>query len=175
MRKRGQSLVELGAGLLVIIPMILVILDLAVLVIAVQTNDNACREAARIAASGDPNSAQIRAQSVINRANTTSHGIVSNFRLISVDLSPANMASQVAALQPYGGTITGTVTVTTDVDVRPFVVQWVYSGGQPLTFRSRQSFPFTYVVPNTATATPPGGIPPGGTPPGVPPGNVQVP
>jgi Flp pilus assembly protein TadG len=151
MRQRGQSLVELGAGLLVIIPMILVILDMAVLVIAVQTNDNACREAARIAASGDPSSATIRAESVVARANTTAHGIVSNFRLVKVDLAPPGVVGQVAALQPYGGTITGTVTVSTEVDVRPFVVQWVYSGGAPLTFLSRQSFPFTYVVPNTAT------------------------
>lgn len=150
-RLSGQSLVELGAGLLVIVPMILVILDLAMLVIAVQTNDNACREAARIAASGDPASAQLRAQSVIARQNRTSGGMVSNFRIVAVDLVPPDVTQQVAALTPYGGTITGTVTVSTDVDIRPFVVQWVYSGGAPLTFRSRQSFPFTYVVPNTAT------------------------
>jgi Flp pilus assembly protein TadG len=151
MRRKGQSMIELGAGLLILIPIVLAIFDLAVLVIAVQVNDNACREAARIAASGDPASASIRAASVIARANSTSSGMVSNFRMVGVDLLPVDVATQVTALQPYGGTITGTVTVTTDVDVKPFIVQWVYSGGRPLTFRSRQSFPFTYVVPNTAT------------------------
>ena len=151
MRRKGQSIIELGAGLLVLIPIVLSIFDLAILVIAVQVNDTACREAARIAASGDPGSASTRANSVIARANSTSSGMVSNFRIISVDLVPPDVANQVAALQPYGGTITGTVTVTTDVDVKPFIVQWVYSGGKPLTFRSKQSFPFTYVVPNTAT------------------------
>lgn len=150
MKKRGQSLVELGAGMVVIIPIILIIFDLSVLVIAVQNNDNACREAARIAASGDPSSAQVRAEAVVTRANAAAGGLVSNLRLVSVVLTPANVATQVAALQPYGGTITGTVSVCTDLDVRPFIVQWIYAGGKPITVRSSQSFPFTYVVPNTA-------------------------
>jgi len=92
----------------------------------------------------------LRAQSVIARANSTSGGMVSDFQIVSVELTPPDAANQVLALQPYGGTINGTVTITSSVKVRPFVVQWVYSGGEPLTFRSRQSFPFTYVVPNTA-------------------------
>lgn len=142
---------ELGAGLMVLIPIFLVVFDVAILVAGVQLNDNTCREAARIAASGDPSSALLRAQSVIAKAQQNTNGMVTNLRLIAVDLFPTNVAAQVAALQPYGGTIAGTVTISTDIDIHPFVVQWAYSSGKPLTFRSRQSFPFTYVVPNTTT------------------------
>ena len=41
--------------------------------------------------------------------------------------------------------------VETTVEIRPFIVPQVYSGGAPLTFRASQTFPFTYLVPNEAT------------------------
>jgi hypothetical protein len=151
MRKRGQSLIELGMGLMIFIPIVLLLIDLAFLVIATQTNSNTCREAARIAASGDPASARQRVMSVLERANKTNGGMLDNFRMTALDISPSDIASQIIALKPYGGTISGTVTVSCDVDVHPFIVQWAYSGGKPITFRATQSFPFTYVVPNTAT------------------------
>ena len=44
----------------------------------------------------------------------------------------------------------GTVTVVTRVDIHPFVVHYAYSGGAPITFQATQTYPFTYVVPNTA-------------------------
>jgi hypothetical protein len=151
-RKRGQSIIELAVGLMALIPIVLVVFDLAVIVIGVQINDSTCREAARVAASGNPVDANARAAAVVARANQRATGMLSNFVLVSV----TNTADMAALTDPnsninkYGGPVQGTVTVQTEVDIKPFVVQYAYNGKSPLKFRSQQSFPFTYVVPNTA-------------------------
>ena len=151
-RARGQSLMELAVGLAVLIPVILVIFDLAMIVLAVQTNDALCREAARAAASGDPNTMNQRATAVIKQQNLKSKGMASNYQLIS--LTSTASASYLASLGQYGGPVNGNVTAQTQVDVKPFVVQYAYGGQSPLQFKSSQTFPFTYVFPNTSTATP---------------------
>jgi len=152
-KRKGQSIIELAVGLIALIPIVLVIFDLAVIVIAVQINDSTCREAARVAASGKPGDQNSRAQAVVNRANAKSTGMLSNFKLVGTPASTVTQANA-DALAPYGGSLNGTVTVTTQVDVKPFVVQVVYNGTSPLTFRSQQTFPITYVVPNTSVGVP---------------------
>jgi len=169
-KKRGQSIVELCVGLTVLVPIVLLVFDLAVIVMAVQINDSTCREAARVAASGNlgdlgpPKNLPLsgsdiykRAEAVVKRANTQSAGILSNFRLLSVTTSPAesSIAATINALGTTGGPVTGTVTVITTVEVRPFLVKYAYSGGAPLVFQSGQSFPFTFVVPNMSKLAPP--------------------
>jgi hypothetical protein len=149
-RRRGQSIVELAVGLMALIPIVLVVFDLAVIVIGVQINDSTCREAARVAASGDPKDAQDRAGAVVARANQRAAGMLSNFVLKTVT---TNVTSDLTQLAKYGGPVQGTILIETEVDIKPFVVQFAYSGHSPLTFRSRQSFPFTYVFPNTSTST----------------------
>ncbi|HEY9711973.1 MAG TPA: hypothetical protein V6C72_00810 [Chroococcales cyanobacterium] len=153
---RGQSIVELCVGIIVLIPIVLVVFDLAVIVIGVQINDSTCREAARIAASGQPTAvdANQRAQAVIDRANNRSKGMLSNFKLVSVTLNNINGA-QLAQAQQYGGAVSGTVTVQTQVQIRPFVVSYVYNGSGPMVFGAKQTFPFTYVYQNTAAAAAP--------------------
>ena len=155
LRNRGQSLVELVVGIAVLIPIMLVIFDLAVIVIAVQMNDSTCREAARVAASGSPSDVQQRALAIVSRANVRASAMMSNFTLVSYsNTAPTNYMSTIGQ---FGGPINGTVTIQTQVDVKPFIVQWAYAGVSPLKFRSQQTFPFTYVMPNTTgtTTTPP--------------------
>jgi hypothetical protein len=147
-KRRGQSLVELVCGLLVLIPIILVLFDLAVIVLGVQLNDSTCREAARVASLGDPLTASTRAQAVIDRANASGSSMLSNFKLVKCVSTVT--AADIAALGAFGGPISGSVTVDTEVDIRPFVVAVVWNGGAPLTFRSEQTFPFTFVVPNSS-------------------------
>ena len=147
-RRQGQSLIELVCGMLVLIPIILVLFDLAVIVLGVQLNDSTCREAARVAALGDPTSCSTRAQAVVDRANNSGSSMLSNYKL--KQCTSTVTAADITAMSPFGGPISGTVTVDTEVDIKPFIVAIVYSGGQPLKFRSQQTFPFTFVVPNTA-------------------------
>lgn len=153
-------------GLMVLVPIVLLVFDLAVIVMAVQINDSTCREAARVAASGDLGSLKTnslaasdmhkRADAVVKRANTQSAGLLSNFVLFNVSTNPdeASIRNTITSLGNTGGPVTGTISVTTTVEVRPFLVKYAYNGGAPLVFQSRQSFPFTYVVPNMSTLTP---------------------
>ena len=144
-RSKGSSFVELAIGLMALIPIVLVVIDLCVIVIAVQVNDSTCREAARVAASGNPVDAQTRALAIIDRTNSRQSGMFSDFTLISLvsSVTPQDLQT----LGTYGGPVKGTVQVETEVAVRPFVVQWV-TGHSPLHFRAQQSFPYTYVFPN---------------------------
>ncbi len=153
LRISGQSTVELVCGLLILVPLVLVLFDLAVIVIGVQINDQTCRQAARAAASGDPVTAEQRAAAVVARANQQGSSMLSNFTLTDLIFNPSTVIEDAAALEPYGGTVAGTVTVDTTVDIKPFIVPYVYSGGAALKFRSSQTFPFTHVVRNTAPAT----------------------
>lgn len=154
LRYRGQSTVELVCGLFVLIPLVLILFDLAVIVIGVQVNDQTCRQAARAAASGDPATADQRAQAVVTRANQQGSSMLSNFFLRPLIFNPSSVVADAGALVPYGGTVSGTVTVQTRVDILPFIVPHVYSHGQPLQFVSSQTFPFTHVVKNTSDTIP---------------------
>lgn len=154
-RSRGQSTVELCAGLIILVPLVLVLFDLAVIVIGVQVNDQTCRQAARAASSGDPATARQRADAIIARANQQGSSMLSNFTLDQFIFNPGTVLTDTDALRAsnggFGGTVSGTITVETTVEIRPFIVPQVYSGGAPLTFRASQTFPFTYLVPNEAT------------------------
>jgi len=66
---KAVTLLEMVMGLIVLMPVLLMVMDLTVITLAVQINDNAAREAVRLAASGDPNQAQARALQVIARIN----------------------------------------------------------------------------------------------------------
>jgi hypothetical protein len=151
-KSAGQSIMELAIGLIVLVPVMLVIFDMTVIAVAVTTNDSLCREAARAAAAGDPATMQTRANAIIVQANKKAQGMMSNYQLVS--LTNTASAAYLASLGQYGGPVKATVTALTQVDVKPFVVQYAYAGKSPLQFRSQQTFPFTYVFPNTSTATP---------------------
>ena len=159
-RRQGQSIIEMIVGVIVLIPICLVLFDLAVIVLGVQLNDATCRDAARAAASGDPSNATARATAIVSRANARSHGqIVANFAMVGG--ANVNIVSQPTPHQEQttglwvnpGGPITGTATVTTKCEVRPFVVYMVYTGQTPLIFQSRQTFPISYVVPSTGASS----------------------
>lgn len=156
--KNGASIIELAVGLAVILPVVLLLFDLGVVMMGVQINNSVCREAARVAAGGnpgDPSGLENRAEAVIKRTNSSATGMLSNYRLIKpITTSPSQSAinQQMNTLRGYGGPVSGTITVETEVDIRPFVVKYAYGGKDPLTFRARQTFPFTYMVPTTAVS-----------------------
>ena len=144
-RSRGVSMIELCVGLIVLLPVIFTVFDLAVIVIALSTNDGACREAARLAATGDPLLANQRAGAAVARANETNSQLANNYALVSCVLSVPN--AQLLSLAATGGQAAGSVTVTTQVDIYPFIVHWAYAGIKPLQFASQETFPFAYTYP----------------------------
>src|SRR5271156_6852678 len=113
---RGQSIVELVAGLIVVIPVLLVLIDCAFVLSGVQMADSTCREAARIAASGDPAQADTRIASFLAKANSSAKGMVKDYRLAGaggVQFTPADIVQEEQPLLAYGGPLQGSVTVKT--------------------------------------------------------------
>lgn len=158
MRNKGQSLIEVLVGITVLIPVALLMLDLTIIVWAVQSNDVLCRTAARAAATGNPEQATSRAQTVIDRARSRSAGsMISDFELISpveTKITGSPVAEVDAALEKQvnpGGPVTGAVTVTTEVEVKPFMVHMLY-GSKQLRFRTQQVFPISYVMPPSSSS-----------------------
>jgi len=150
---RGQSLVELTMGICVLVPLVIIVVDLVMLIIGSELNDNLCREAARIAATGDPAAATSRALATVLANDNRSSSIVNGFRLFDVKLFPNNIVAQTSSLQPYGGTVIGTVTVSTIANINTFAVKWLFNKGQAIAVSSTRTCPFTYVVPNTVEPT----------------------
>lgn len=151
---RGQSLIELQAGIIILIPALFVLLDLSLIFLGVQQNDAVCRNAARAAACGDPREARCRAQAVLTRMQAQDSGpFVSQYELVEpVDLkitsAPAKQVDPRTGKEVSpGGPVLGTATVSTEVKVRPFVVHMVWTGKAPIIFRSTHSFPLSYVMP----------------------------
>jgi hypothetical protein len=154
MSKSGQSLIEVTVGLVIFVPVLLVLIDLSTIFLGVQANDNTCRNAVQAAASGDPAQATARAMTVVTRSNQRGSGpIVSHFNLVQpvevqITNRPATEFDPLSEKQKNtGGAVTGTATVTTEVDIKPFVVQVVYGGKSPLKFRARKSFPISFIQP----------------------------
>ena len=90
---------ELCAGLIILVPLVLVLFDLAVIVIGVQVNDQTCRQAARAASSGDPATARQRADAIIARANQQGSSMLSNFTLDQFIFNPGTVLTDTDALR----------------------------------------------------------------------------
>ncbi|MBU6451787.1 MAG: hypothetical protein KGS72_08425 [Cyanobacteria bacterium REEB67] len=152
--RRAQSLVEVTAGIAILLPVLLVLFDLSMLFLAVQANESICRNAARAAAAGDPLDATVRAQAVVNAANLSSGGaLISHFWLVLpiavvVTDRPTSQEDPLTGRESNpGGPVTGTVAVSTEVDVRPFVVYRLWGGKLPMKFRARHIFPISFTQP----------------------------
>ena len=140
---RGISTVEMIAGLVVLIPIILTLFDLGCIISGVLVNDTVCRDIARAVSESDPASAKQRAEQLVVQANKKSGSVVSQYSLVG---DPQN-ADLVVPAPEVGGLVKGTVTVRTRVEIRPpFLVGVVY-GGQGLNFDSQQTFPYTFSMP----------------------------
>ncbi len=150
---KGQSLIEFVLSFLLLIPVILLVIDVSLILYAIQFNESACNEACRLGSSGDPRLTAIRARESLEQTNDSNtdellggNHLPFKLRLVKADTT-VNQAQLQAAL-PYGGQVLGTVNVITEVTVRPLILQWLFGGRTLLTFQCRQEFPSTYIVPN---------------------------
>lgn len=155
--KSGQSLIEVAAALILFIPIMLVVLDCAMCMIAVMANDACCRDAARMAASGVPSDFQPAggvapvqanafklAADVVARVKSLTGYVEGPILLGSgapddPDTGPQNL---VAPDPCAGGPWSGIYRVTTQVVVNlPASVRDLTPSR--LTFRARQEYPIT--------------------------------
>lgn len=156
MRRSGQSLLEATWGLVIIVCVVVALVDLATVLYGVSLNDSTCRIAARAAAAGDMAGADDRAQVAIGRAQANeSESIISHPRLIlpvEVNLTSqprARRDPESGRLFNPGGLVTGTITVKTQVEIRPFAMDCILRRAGPLIFQSHQTFPIHYTVPDS--------------------------
>jgi hypothetical protein len=112
-------------------------------------NDAAAAEAARVVAAGDPATAVLRAQTVIDHANQQTTAWGCTFSIVTIAFNPSNIATLEAGMVPNGGILTGTATVTTQLSFKP-----LGAATPPFTIESQKTCPFSYNVANTA-----GGVP----------------
>jgi hypothetical protein len=156
-RKKGSSLVELGAGLIVLVPIFLYGLDYASVFFADMFNANVCREAARAAASGPPtmfcpnmssdaHRPRMRAKAVVDRSSQTAAWIRTNptFKQFENVQAPFPQA-------PYGGPVNGWVRIQTVATLTPpFMLPFVDKSVQ---LTHEEQFPYTWVMPSNYTGT----------------------
>lgn len=148
-RKLGQSTVELVTGIIIFVPIVLLLIDVALLAMCSTTNDSVCRESARAAAKVPPDQSEARAQQVIVTANNNA-GTVANYQLSSCTATQ-NAYNFIQNPPQQGGIVPGEVTVNTTCQVHPLTILNVIDGGKPITFNATQTFPFTYVVPQNGS------------------------
>ena len=139
---QGQSMVELCAGLIVLIPVIMVLVDLAIMIIAIQVNDATCRDAARAASARSPSDSDKTVDAIIQRVYKGG-GYITGPTKINV-----NKLNVVAPPAGVGGPYQGNIEVETQINVR---LPATIPGVLPTTakFNSKQNFPYTYVEPPT--------------------------
>lgn len=152
-RRRAASLVEVTWGSVVLFFVVIILVDLGLLIYGVSLNDSVCRDAARKSASGSPVNAESRALSLIEQMNKRNSGLVSHFRLVPPVKTEITSQPKLRRnpendqfVNP-GGLVTGSVTVTTEVEITPFALQFVLGRNSALKFQSKQSFPISYVMP----------------------------
>jgi hypothetical protein len=139
------SFIELGAALIVIIPIILCLFDIAILITTAVMSDSLCRNAARIASSGEPSDVHSRVQAALDQAKVQ-NPIVSNLRLAAG--YPVNDNNVSLVQTGVTGPVNGTVTVKIAVDVHPpFLISHVLPN-QVITMNAQQTFPYTFIRKN---------------------------
>lgn len=154
--RKGQSLVELAAGLIVAVPILLCLLDCGVLLIGAAANDSLCRDAARAAASGPP-SDETPGERTVSGAGVprlrAKQVIYKIYKLgIPVTVNESELLVKEKIDSVVGGSINGSVTVRCTVDVNPPFILGVVTKSK-IALSSSHNYPYTY-VPAVAVAEP---------------------
>ncbi len=153
-RRCGQALAECCAGLLIVVPILLILLDCVFVFMGASLNDSVCRDAARAAASGQPSSLTLAANRNVGKTQTPNQRAVAVIKHVYYSGLPMKVRETVAVVEnvrdvppvEQGGAIDGDVTVSTTIDIYPpFRVTWINSG--IVVLRSKHTVAFTYVRP----------------------------
>ena len=152
-RARGQSLVELCAGLVVGVPLILAGIDMGFIALGASINDSVCRDAARAAASGPPSSQSTSANRKVTPGQTPYQRVQAVIRKHSPSHLPLKVLDQADIVETVrdlpstitGGAVDGDIAVKTTVSITPpFILRAYCPTGIELC--SKHLMPFTYVV-----------------------------
>lgn len=161
-RQRGQSAVELVAGLIVAVPIVLCIIDLGFIAMGASANDNVCREAAQAAAASPPSSTNAPSTQKLTAGQSGYDAAVSVIKLHQPTNLPAKVSDQPDVSESLtdvppkdvGGSVDGDISVTTTVLITPPFLVGAYFGKNGVNLKSTHATPFTYVVPKEAEQPP---------------------
>lgn len=150
---RGASLAELGAALIVVIPIVLILVDCAMIAIGVSINDSCCRDAARAAAAGPP-SQPLTGERNAGPGSEPYKRALDVVKSIWITSLPMKVKEDLKVkekiadypLPELGGAMDGEVGVETTIEVYPPCLVGAIVGDK-LSFKSFHSVNFTYVVP----------------------------
>jgi hypothetical protein len=146
-RSSKGYMIEIVAILILLIPIMLCLVDIAVMVVTAMINDTTCTNIARIASSGEPSEVQERVQAALERSKVD-NALISNLRL--ADGYPKNDDSVSTEPSEVTGPVNGKVTVRIAVDVHPpFLIKHVMQN-QSCTMHAEQTFPYTYIRKGTS-------------------------
>lgn len=151
----GQSMVELAAGLIICIPILLSIIDLGFIAMGAAANDSVCKEAASAAASGPPSTSRAPSKNDLSAGQPGYDLAVSTIKVHQPTRMPAKVSEQPVVSEQLndvppaeqGGSVDGEVSVTTTVVINPPFLVGAYYGKQGVSLTSKHVAPFTYVVP----------------------------
>ena len=152
-RASAASIAELGAALIVVIPIVLILIDTAMLAIGVSINDSCCRDAARAAAAGPPAEATTGERNAGPGSEPYKRAldVVKNVWVTNLPMKVKDELKVREKIQDYplaelGGAMDGEVGVETTIEVNPPCLVGAIVG-HSISFKSFHSVNYTYVVP----------------------------
>jgi hypothetical protein len=140
-RMRAQASIEMVAGLLFLIPILLVLVDIGVMMLASSTNDNICKRAARAAANqypstpltpgGPTGNPQAAAGAVIDSLlgpSRTGTGVLQKIEVMDAGVPPTTVLTSPNNCD-YDVTQKGNVIMTTRLTFQVPVPFWFFGSG----------------------------------------------
>lgn len=153
--KRGQGLVEVVGVLICVVPAVLLVIDLGMVAIGAGLNDQACRDAARAAASGPPSDLSKGENRQVGSGTAPYDRAVAVVKKIYSTRLPMKVREKIDAVETVrdiptdaGGAVDGEVSVKTTIDIFPPFLAGAVVGANGVSLNCTHTVPITYVVPN---------------------------
>jgi hypothetical protein len=153
--KNGQGLVEVVGVLVCLVPAVLLVMDLGMIAIGAGLNDQACRDAARAAASGPPSDLSIGENRNVSAGTSPYDRALTVVKKIYSTRLPMKVRENIEAVETVrdiptdvGGAIDGEVSVKTTIDIYPPFLAGAVIGPNGVALNCKHTLPITYVVPN---------------------------
>jgi hypothetical protein len=150
----GQGLVEVVGVMICLVPAVLLVIDLGMIAIGAGLNDQACRDAARAAASGPPSLLTVADARAVGSGTPPHDRASAVVKKIYMTNLPMKVRDNIEAFETIrdvptdaGGAVDGEVSVKTTIDIFPPFVAGAIVGHNGVTLTCRHSVPITYVMP----------------------------
>lgn len=150
-------MIELVSILLISIPILLTLFDAAIILIAVATNDAACRDAARAAASGPPGMMVECVNRLVGASDAPSKRATMILKKVYAPGGCLKISDEIQVHETVkspvpsagtgGGAVMGEVTVAINADVYPPFIVGHLVGEMPIKLQKEETYAYTYVLP----------------------------